>query len=166
MSCSACAAAKLIAALYMAGDEEQGLRLMCDRSSNRSWSNMLRLGATVTMEAWDHYIHPTMDLVHPFSAAPAHLIPREMFGIKPLAPTLKRFSLVPRTGFLKEAELRHPTIYGPIEVSVSKKGGLARMRVRIPQGTEAEADLYGRKDILGAGEHLLEAECPRYDFSG
>ena len=166
MSCSACAASKLIAALYMAGDEEQGLRLMCDRSSNRSWSNMLRLGATVTMEAWDHYIHPTMDLVHPFSAAPAHLIPRDMVGIKPLAPALKRFSLAPRTGFLAEAELRHPTLRGPIEVSVSKKGGRARMRVRIPEGTEAEADLYGRKDILGAGEHLLEAECPDRGFTG
>ena len=163
MACSACAASKLIAALYMAGDEEQGLRLMCDRSSNRSWSNMIRLGATVTMEAWDHYIHPTMDLVHPFSAAPAHLIPREMFGIKPLAPCLKRFSLVPRTGFLKEAELRHPTIFGPIEVSVSKKGKTARMRVKVPEGTEAVTDLYGLKKILSAGEHLLEAKCPGYD---
>ncbi|MBP5182294.1 MAG: hypothetical protein J6331_04625 [Lentisphaeria bacterium] len=58
----------------------QRLRLMCDRSSNRSWSNMLRLGATVTMEAWDHYIHQGMDLVHPFAASPAHLIPRKCSG--------------------------------------------------------------------------------------
>ena len=163
MSCSACVSSKLIAALYMAGDEEQGLRLMCDRSSNRSWSNMLRLGATVTMEAWDHYIHQGMDLVHPFAASPAHLIPREMFGIKPILPTMKRFSLVPRTAFLKEAELQHPTVYGPIRVSVSKKGNMAQMRVSIPKGTEAEADLYGKKKLLAAGKHLLKAECPKYD---
>ena len=162
MSCSACVSSKLIAALYMAGDEEQPLRLMCDSTSNRSWSNMIRLGATVTMEAWDHYIHQGMDLVHPFASAPAHLIPREMFGIKPLEPTLKRFSLVPRTGFLEEAELTHPTIYGPIKVKVSKKDGKALRTATVPSGTSAECDFYGKKCTLAAGEHTITADCPQY----
>ncbi|MBP5182295.1 MAG: hypothetical protein J6331_04630 [Lentisphaeria bacterium] len=76
---------------------------------------------------------------------------------------MKRFSLVPRTAFLKEAELQHPTVYGPIRVSVSKKGNTAQMRVSVPKGTEAEADLYGKRKILAPGEHLLKAECPKYD---
>ena len=59
--------------------------------SLRSWMNMIRKGATMAMEAWDDTFKPNQDWNHPWGAAPANMIPRGLFGIRPLKPGFAEF---------------------------------------------------------------------------
>ncbi|MGE5295780.1 MAG: alpha-L-rhamnosidase, partial [Solirubrobacterales bacterium] len=55
MVCSVYGSQYLLEALYEAGEGDFALKLMADRSSDRSWPHMVYdVGTTITLEAWDN----------------------------------------------------------------------------------------------------------------
>jgi alpha-L-rhamnosidase len=139
MACSVYGAQYLLDALYQEGESQYALDLLTS-ASDRSWWNMIRVGSTITLEAWDIKYKPNLDWNHAWGAAPANIIPRQMFGIQPIEPGFSRFRIKPQTANLKHGALTTPTIKGPVTVSFvnniqSKKYSLS---VEIPANTTAE----------------------------
>ena len=116
MACSVYGAQYLLDACFELGLGAHAVELMTS-DDLRSWRNMLRAGATVTMEAWDNSVKPNQDWNHSWSTAPANVVARRLFGIRPLAPGFERFCAEPDPS-LKNGFYRQPTPLGPIEVTV------------------------------------------------
>lgn len=64
------------------------LRLSTHLRSNgtNSWRNMIRQGATTTMEAWTEDEKPNLTYSHAWGATPADVIPRYLVGALPTTP--------------------------------------------------------------------------------
>ena len=133
MACSVYGAQFLLDALYNAGEAEAALRLLTS-TTRRSWYNMLRIGSTITTEAWDDVFKPNQDWNHAWGAAAANIITRRLMGVEPLEPGFGRIRIKPQPGSLREAFIRVPTIRGAVTVSY-REGVLA---VEVPANTEAE----------------------------
>ena len=117
MACSVYGAQYLLDACFELGLGAHAMELMTS-DGLRSWRNMLRAGATVTMEAWDNSVKPNQDWNHSWSTAPANVVARRLFGIRPLAPGFAEFCVEPDLSVLKNGFYRQPTPLGPIEVTV------------------------------------------------
>ena len=111
MACSVYPTVYLLEALYDAGEEQAALDLMTS-DSDRSWLNMIRVGSTVTTEAWDIKYKKNSGWTHAWSSAPAQILPRKLMGIEPLEPGFGRVRIQPRPGNLTQASTRLPTIRG------------------------------------------------------
>lgn len=151
MACSVYGAQFLLEACYKCGLADHALSLMTS-DNLRSWQNMLNCGATITMEAWDDSLKPNQDWNHAWGAAPANIIPREMFGIKPLKPGFEIFQFKPQTASLEYAELRHPTLLGPIEAKIDKK----QITLSIPDGSTAHVEINGQKIVSQKRKEIFE----------
>ncbi len=143
MACSVYGSQWLLEALYEAGEDEQGLRLMTDTATDRSWPHMIDpVGTTITLEAWDIKYKPNLDWNHAWGAAPANIIPRKLMGIEPLEPGFRRVRIRPQPGSLETASVRFPTVRG--EVRVDYKGTPGRKRtlnVTLPANCSGEVQL-------------------------
>ncbi|MBR2964325.1 MAG: family 78 glycoside hydrolase catalytic domain [Lentisphaeria bacterium] len=117
MACSVYGAQYLLDACFELGLGEHAVELMTS-DGLRSWRNMLRAGATVTMEAWDNSVKPNQDWNHSWSTAPANVVARRLFGIRPLAPGFAEFCVEPAP-CLKNGSYCQPTPLGPIKVMVN-----------------------------------------------
>ena len=84
-------------------------------TTDRSWWNMIKVGSTITMEAWDMKYKPNSDWNHAWGAAPANIIPRWLWGIQPKAPGFKIVSIHPQMGDLKSSTIKTPTLLGQIK---------------------------------------------------
>ena len=73
MACSVYGAQFLLDVCFQYGLEEHAISLLTD-SSTRSWNNMLREGATITMETWSDSIKQDQDWCHPWGTAPVNII--------------------------------------------------------------------------------------------
>ena len=114
MACSVYGAQYLLEGLYLSGEGQYALDLI--RATNdRSWWNMIKVGSTITMEAWDMKYKPNSDWNHAWGAAPANIIPRCLWGIRPKTPGFRMASIHPRMGDLKFSSVKIPTIHGPIK---------------------------------------------------
>lgn len=133
MACSVYGAQFLLEALYEAGEADYALSLMTD-TGLRSWYNMIRVGSTITLEAWDDSFKPNQDWNHLWGAAPGNIIPFRLMGVEPLEPGFARVRIHPQTGSLRRADLTLPTCRGPIRVRVRN----GRVRVRVPRGVQYE----------------------------
>ena len=136
MACSVYGAQYLLEALYNLEEAEYALQLMTSESK-RSWMNMLKVGSTMTTEAWDEYYKPNLTWNHAWGAAPANIIPRRMLGIQPLEPGFSRFKIEPQIDGLQQVKLEMPTIKGTIEVAVMQDEGSMKMEIEVPGNTEA-----------------------------
>ncbi|WP_395341560.1 alpha-L-rhamnosidase C-terminal domain-containing protein [Ningiella sp. W23] len=119
MACSVYGAQYLLDALYNANASEHALQLLSSKAE-RSWYNMIREGATITMEAWAMKFKPNADWNHAWGAAPANIITRRLWGITPLKPGFKVAAIKPQLEGLKTSRITVPTIRGLIEASYSK----------------------------------------------
>ena len=117
MACSVYGAQYLLDACFELGLGAHAVDLMTS-DGLRSWRNMLRAGATVTMEAWDNSVKPNQDWNHSWATAPANVVARRLFGIRPLEMGFRRFCVEPDLSVLKNGFYRQPTPMGPIEVTV------------------------------------------------
>ena len=137
MACSVYGSQFLLEALYESNNPAYGLQLLTS-TTDRSWYNMLRGGSTITMEAWDNKYKPNQDWNHAWGAAPANIIPRKLMGIEPLQPGFGRIQIKPQPASLKYAEVRFPTIRGPILVSFNNEPGKSfLLQTTIPANTTA-----------------------------
>ncbi len=156
LNCSIFGAHNLLAALYAAGRGDAALKLMTG-DGLRSWYNSLRLGTTITLEAWDDSFKPNQDWNHIAGAAPGNAIPFGLMGITPAEPGFARAVIKPQIGNLEWAEITLPTIRGTIKMKI--KDGV--MTVTIPANMTAEIWL---PNPDGSHEYVETVECGRHTF--
>ncbi len=142
MACSVYGANYLMEALYNAEQGNYALELMTN-DSDRGWLNMIRVGATMTTEAWDIKYDPhDISWSHAWAASPAHIIPRKIMGIEPAEPGYGKINIKPQPGDLKWAKMKLPTIRGDIVVELSQDpGSFFNLYTSIPANTTAKVYL-------------------------
>jgi arylsulfatase A-like enzyme len=116
MACSVYGAQYLLEGIYRAGEGQYALDLM-RATHDRSWWNMIEIGSTITMEAWDMKYKPNSDWNHAWGGVPANIIPGFLWGIQPASPGFESVSIKPQMGDLKESRIAMPTILGQINGS-------------------------------------------------
>jgi hypothetical protein len=116
MACSVYGAQYLLEGLYEAGEGQYALDLM-RATDDRSWWNMIKVGSTIAMEAWDMKYKPNSDWNHAWGAAPGNIIPRHLWGITPKTPAFELIRIKPQLGDLKSSRITVPTIKGGIKAS-------------------------------------------------
>lgn len=150
MACSVYGSQFLLDALYNAHDADYGLQLLTS-TDERSWYNMIRVGSTITLEAWDNKYKPNQDWNHAWGAAPANLIPRKLMGIEPLEAGFRKISIKPQPSTLRSAAIKHPTIRGDVMVAFDNDPGQSfQLDTTIPPNTSATIYLpfYSRRQTV------------------
>ena len=140
MACSVYGSQFLMDALYEANDAEYALHMLT-KTDDRSWYNMIRVGSTISLEAWDNKYKPNQDWNHVWGAAPANIIPRRLMGVEPLTPGFGTIRIKPQLASLDWAEATVPTIRGGVRMSVENKAGSYTLKVTIPANMSAEVYL-------------------------
>lgn len=119
MACSVYGSQYLMEALYKAGEDQYAHELM-SATHDRSWYNMIKIGSTITLEAWDMKYKVNADWNHAWGATPGNIIPRFMWGIQPVTPGFGRVKIEPQMGDLEKSTLTYPTVRGPIKAAYQK----------------------------------------------
>ena len=153
LMCSIFGAHNFLQALYAAGRGDAALKFMTN-DSMRGWYNGLRLGTTITLEAWDDSFKPNQDWNHIAGAAPGNAIPFGLMGVRPVEPGFSRVEIRPQIGNLDWAEMTLPTIRGSIEMHIDGK----KLIVTIPANMTADIwlrDNHGAmtRTTVGSGTH-------------
>lgn len=157
MACSVFGAQFLLDALYDLGYQDNALDLLADTSA-RSWYNMIRMGSTMTTEAWNANIKDNMDWNHAWGTAPANIIARRLMGVRPIAPGFARVEIRPQISTLEYANIRTPSPRGPITVDLKTVKGKRMLSVSIPPNTTAEVYVPGNDvpQIVGSGDYQFQ----------
>src|SRR5690606_32527854 len=140
MACGVYSANYLLEGLFDAAEGAYAMSLLTSKS-DRSWYNMLRVGATMTTEAWDNKYKDNNGWSHAWSASPAHILPRKVMGITPAEPGFKRATIKPQPAGLTWAKAKLPTIRGPIEAGFEQGPHGFALAVSLPANTEADVYL-------------------------
>ncbi|WP_051697766.1 alpha-L-rhamnosidase C-terminal domain-containing protein [Prevotella sp. 10(H)] len=140
MACSVYGSQFLMDALYEASDAEYALTMLT-KTDDRSWYNMIRIGSTISLEAWDNKYKPNQDWNHAWGAVPANIIPRKLMGVEPLLPGFDKVRIKPQIAFLKCAKAKIPTIKGSINLYIENKTSEYLMQITIPANMESEVYL-------------------------
>ena len=159
MACSVYGAQFLMDGLYNAGEADYALDLLTD-TSDRSWYNMIKIGSTITLEAWDNKYKNNLDWNHAWGAVPANVIPRGLWGIKPKTPGFGVALIKPQMSKLKNSEIEVPTVRGTIKAKYTYNGArLQTYEIEIPGNMVAEFSLNGLdgKDLIHNGEKVPSA---------
>lgn len=177
MACSVYGSQFLMDALYEAGEADYGLELLSS-TAHRSWYNMIRVGSTISLEAWDKVYKPNLDWNHAWGSVPANIIVRKLMGVEPLIPGFETIQIKPQLGNLTFVNLKTPTIKGAVSVSYTQGNSSNTMEVVVPGGANAHiyvpADakrtnltINGQRSNLKAqdGYYLLaNAKAGKYTF--
>ncbi|WP_185783577.1 family 78 glycoside hydrolase catalytic domain [Croceivirga lutea] len=159
MACSVYGAQFLMDGLYNAGEEDYALELLSSQAK-RSWYNMIRVGSTISLEAWDYEYKVNLDWNHAWGAAPANVIPRGLWGIKPKTPGFGIATIKPQMSSLKNSSIEVPTVRGTIKGTYTYNGPrLQTYEIEIPGNMVAEFSLNNLdgKDFIHNGEKVPAA---------
>ncbi|PWH84429.1 acetylglucosamine-6-sulfatase [Algibacter marinivivus] len=159
MACSVYGSQFLMDGLYNAGEADYALDLLTD-TLDRSWYNMIRIGSTITLEAWDNKYKNNLDWNHAWGAVPANIIPRGLWGIKPKTPGFGVTTIKPQMSKLKKSSIEVPTVRGTIKGNYTYNGArLQTYEIEIPGNMVAEFSLNGLngKDLLHNGKKVPSA---------
>lgn len=137
MACGVYSANYLLEGLFDAEEGEYALSLLTSKS-DRSWYNMLLVGATMTTEAWDNKYKKNNGWSHAWSSSPAHILPRKLIGITPTSAGFRRVSIKPQPSGLTWAKAKIPTISGAIEVGFDSQPIDFKLMVSLPANIEAD----------------------------
>lgn len=141
MACSVYGSQYLMEALYNAGEADYALELLTSQG-DRSWYNMIRIGSTITLEAWDMKYKPNADWNHAWGAVPANAIPRMLWGIQPQKAGYAVAMIKPQMSSLKESKIEVPTIRGKIKGSYKFYNARRQVYdIEIPANMVAEFEL-------------------------
>jgi len=159
MACSVYGSQYLMDGLYNAGAADYALDLLTD-TSDRSWYNMIRIGSTITLEAWDLKYKNNLDWNHAWGAVPANAIPRGLWGIQPKIPGFGIATIKPQMGDLKKSTIEVPTLKGTIKATY--KAQSARLQiytVEIPANMVAEFEIATStgKELMHNGKKVAAA---------
>ena len=159
MACSVYGSQFLMDGLYNAGEADYALELLTD-TSDRSWYNMIRIGSTITLEAWDNKYKNNLDWNHAWGAVPANVIPRGLWGIKPITPGFGIAMIKPQMSKLKSSTIEVPTVRGTIKGKFTHNGPrLQTYEIEIPGNMVAEFSLNNLegKDFIHNGDKVPPA---------
>jgi alpha-L-rhamnosidase len=122
--------------------------------------NMIRVGSTMTTEAWDERYKPNLTWNHAWGSAPANIIPRKFFGIEPIEPGFRKVRIKPQPGSLTSAEMKMPYTRGTIFCRWEKKSKHHLFEVTIPANTKAVIWLpsESRENLKESGVKVTECE--------
>lgn len=175
----------LLDALYHAGFGAYATALLADDDLTPGIhsfaSSLYNGGVTIAPEAWNVNEKGNMTFSHPWGSAPASMIVRGMFGIRPTRPGFHKFEVRPQIGDLPYASIRVPTVKGSITVSIGQNREAYEAEVTVPANAKATVYLPavpGGTDTLfvnnqkanfpledghfvvalGAGTHRLQAQ--------
>lgn len=154
MACSVYGAQFLLDGLYRAGAGDYAFHLLTS-TNERSWLNMIRIGSTITLEAWDMKHKPNADWNHAWGAAPANIIPRRLWGIRPVEPGFSKIIIEPRLSNLDWSEIKVPTIRGPVLASHKKTESGIDFEIEIPGNMKGEIRLKGKSHTLKPGKNKI-----------
>lgn len=140
LACSVYGAQFLLDGIAGVDDDDYAISLITSRDK-RSWFNMLKEGATMTMEAWGQAYKPNQDWNHAWGTAPANYIVRQLMGIQPIAHGFAKVQIKPHPGSLKQAELKYGTIRGDIRMKFTNRRDFFNMQVTLPGNTMADVYL-------------------------
>lgn len=158
MACSVYGSQFLLDAIYNAGGGDYGLSLLTSKT-DRSWYNMIKVGSTITLEAWDNKYKPNQDWNHAWGAAAGNIISRKLMGIELLMPGWTSFSVKPQIGSLKYASIDVPTIKGTIKANYVQNEKSFEMNILIPANTSAQVHLplKGKKYQVWQGDKKVRS---------
>ncbi|WP_163397425.1 sulfatase-like hydrolase/transferase [Flavobacterium fluviatile] len=159
MACSVYGSQFLMDGLYNAGEADYALKLLAS-TDQRSWYNMIRIGSTITLEAWDLEFKNNLDWNHAWGAVPANVIPRGLWGIKPKTAGFGIATIKPQMSNLKSSAIEVPTVLGTIKGKYTFNGQrLQTYEIEIPGNMVAEFSLnhLAGKDLIHNGEKVPTA---------
>ncbi len=137
MACGVYSSHYLLEALFNNDEANYAMSLITD-NSDRSWLNMIRVGATMTTEAWDNKYKSNNGWSHAWSASPVHILPRKLLGIEPAAAGFGKINIRPQPAGILQAKAKLPTIRGDIEADYTLvKGKSFELNVTTPVNTTA-----------------------------
>ena len=99
---------------------------------------MIRVGSSMTTEAWDESFKPNLTWNHAWGAAPANIIPRKLLGIEPVEPAFTKFRIAPQPASIETVNIRVPTLRGPIDCQMKANRDEWNLIITIPGNTDAE----------------------------
>ena len=165
MACGVYGANHLLEALFNDKEAEYALSLLTS-DSDRSWLNMLRVGSTITTEAWDNRYKANNGWSHAWSASPAHIIPRKIMGVEPLLPGFEKIRIAPQPGDIMEAKCKVPTIKGPVFVHFNQKPNIFNLDFEIPANTTVKVVLpqLDSKNYVFLDNKSIEAKFDKGEY--
>ncbi len=154
MACSVYGSQFLMDAVYEAKDASYGLKLLTSKDE-RSWYNMIRVGSTISLEAWDNKYKPNQDWNHAWGAAPANIVPRWLMGVQPTSPGFATVRIAPQPASLQKAATTIPTIRGPIDVAFTNTEKEFSLELSVPANVKATVVMprSGKTHEIGSGKH-------------
>jgi hypothetical protein len=138
MACSVYGAQYLLEGLYRSGEAEYALDLMTS-TGDRSWWNMIRVGSTITLEAWDMKYKPNSDWNHAWGAAPGNIVTRCLWGVTPARAGFGKVRVSPQLSKLSNSVITVPTIRGPVRASYQVLDNAKELYIiELPTGVDGE----------------------------
>lgn len=134
MACSVYGAQYLLEGLVLNGESGHALELITDTAGDRNWWNMIRSGSTMTMEAWDIRYKPNLDWNHAWGTAPANIITRYIWGIRPAEPGFTSAIIQPQLSGLTQSHIRVPTALGTIDAEYERLDQVEHYMIELPDG--------------------------------
>jgi hypothetical protein len=147
MACGVYGANYLLEAMFDADEPDYALSLLTD-TSDRSWYNMIKVGATMTTESWDNKYKSNNGWSHAWSSSPVHILPRKLMGIEPLTPGFETIMIEPKPASVKNASVKLPTIRGEVKAEFVNEPNRFYLSVDIPGNTNAKISLPAKGEVL------------------
>ena len=142
MACSVYGAQYLLEGLYKNNEAEYASSLISNIEGDRNWWNMIQVGSTMTLEAWDVKYKPNADWNHAWGTAPLNAITRYMWGIKPKMAGFKVADINPQLAGLTFTSIKVPTKQGFILAEYKQESNQNDVyTVTIPENMTAEFTL-------------------------
>ena len=106
--------------------------------AKNSWVNMLKQGATMTMEMWTADEKPNLTWSHPWASSPAYIVAWYLFGMQATSPGMKTMRIVPAVGTLEHGRYVLPTVRGRVTTSFTQTAGRFTLEISLPPTIAAE----------------------------
>ena len=138
LNCGVYFAYFVIKGLYTVGEHEAAYDLLTGRDGH-SWYNMIKSGATTSMEAWGPEQKWNTSWCHPWSSSPIYFYTAEIMGIKGAAPGMKKIKITPKINeSLNYATIKIPVPKGEITASFKRTENGCVYTVNAPSDIEIE----------------------------
>ncbi|MDE3742792.1 alpha-L-rhamnosidase C-terminal domain-containing protein [Maribacter polysaccharolyticus] len=138
MACSVYGAQYLLEGLFKYHEADYAFDLITETNGDRNWWNMIKVGSTMAMEAWDVKYKPNTDWNHAWGTAPLNVITRYLWGIQPKTPGFDIARIQPKMASLTHSEIKTPTKNGTIHATFKRIKNGSFYDIDIPTGMTAE----------------------------
>lgn len=137
----------VLEALFLMGEPEMALDRM-----RKLYPTVMKPSCSTLWEHWNH--EGTCN--HAWTGAGIILLGQKVAGIEPTGPGFRTFRVCPQMGDLKTVEQTVDTNYGPVKVSLVRKGKRGTLTLTVPEGTVASVPAaLGRQKTFSAGTHQI-----------